>query len=1108
MGLTSLVHFATLIALRRTSADWRLQAAAGFGMVLAVTLMAAGVIYSNALRETALDHTLRNASDEELNLTVRVFHALERPAFEATRQYVEEHVFQPLSPHVEDTALLIRTSTFYFTDLPQGTQTHPERPRGSLQAITELADHVRVVEGRLPRRAFREVEVAIDPLGASLLGLSIDQVIHAFSAVSGEQESALSVRVVGIIEPLELLDHYWRVGSGDRLTNAERAWISLPMYADRDALFDTVGAALPGLNTDFIWLYTTDTEGLRGSEVDYLRATLLGAIGEMSANLRNSSWRTELDDVLQRYTTLLVLARIPLFLVIFMGVGVLLYYLFLIAGLMGRVRAPEVALFRSRGASTPQVGVIILVEGLLLAVPAVATGPFLAQALVALTGRLFPAASGGQGLATIDLSPPVFLLGAVGALLAVAVLTVTTLSSARHGVVAFRATSARPPQIPFLHRYYLDLALLALIGLLWLQLKSRGSFLVQPLAGGGLEIDITLLLGPVLGMVAAGLLLMRLFPIALRIAARLAEPVGPVWLVHSLRRLARDPVPSGLLLMLLALATAFGALGSNVIATLERSQREQALYEAGADARISYSLGARRTGIQGLAESVALLPGVAAASDAIRVRTRVTTSNFGRDAMLLFVDTESFHQTAWSRADFTGPPMAQALEPIRPAEAAAEGIPLPADATALGIWVQPGRLSGRVNLMARLRDGRGIYFDMQIGQVNGLGWQYLEAPIQVARLSRRSPLPPAMESPYTLHIIWVSMLRGSGGTGAVFLDQLQAMTPQGPVEVESFQSIGGWYPLEDNLTPGLYSLELSEAVARPGRRSAVFTWGPGGLAIRGIRVGPPERPLPALVNPSFLDTNQVQVGDVVSASISVGSLYVPMVVVGLVDYVPTLDPRKTPFMVADLASVLEYAGLHSSRLVYPDREVWVRSANGDLEVEPLLQTIEQNGGTIRERYEAVAMVAARTGDPLLAAGWSGLLALSFLVVVLASASGLGLYMYIDSRERLGEFAVLQALGFSHRQVGGLVWFNLALTVVSGLAVGTWGGQWLGSAVLPLLEVAEGGSRVTPPMVLQNNWSALGLAYLSLAAATLVTVVALAWTFGRLEVQRFLRVAEA
>ena len=147
-----LLRSATLISLRRTAADWRLQVAAGFGMVLAVGLICAGVIYSGALAETTLRNTLRSVPEDDLNMTLRVFHALERPAFDATDRFVEEEVFGPLSDYLREPTLLIQTSTLFFTGLPQMDLANSDRPRGSLQALTGLEDHARLIQGRWPQR--------------------------------------------------------------------------------------------------------------------------------------------------------------------------------------------------------------------------------------------------------------------------------------------------------------------------------------------------------------------------------------------------------------------------------------------------------------------------------------------------------------------------------------------------------------------------------------------------------------------------------------------------------------------------------------------------------------------------------------------------------------------------------------------------------------------------------------------------------------------------------------------------------------------------------------------------------------------------------------------
>ena len=77
----------------------------------------------------------------------------------------------------------------------------------------------------------------------------------------------------------------------------------------------------------------------------------------------------------------------------------------------------------------------------------------------------------------------------------------------------------------------------------------------------------------------------------------------------------------------------------------------------------------------------------------------------------------------------------------------------------------------------------------------------------------------------------------------------------------------------------------------------------------------------------------------------------------------------------------------------------------------------------------------------------------------------------------------------------------------GIGFGTVAGFLLGAVLLPTLEVAEGGARVVPPMVLKTDWTALLVSYLVLALVTAGTVAWLAWFSARMEVQRALRIGE-
>ena len=85
------------------------------------------------------------------------------------------------------------------------------------------------------------------------------------------------------------------------------------------------------------------------------------------------------------------------------------------------------------------------------------------------------------------------------------------------------------------------------------------------------------------------------------------------------------------------------------------------------------------------------------------------------------------------------------------------------------------------------------------------------------------------------------------------------------------------------------------------------------------------------------------------------------------------------------------------------------------------------------------MVSDRVNNPLVNAGWGGLLLLMFFALVLASASGVMLYCYADSVERKAEYAILRTLGFTKSQLNGVVWFNLLLVMIFGIGVGTIAG---------------------------------------------------------------------
>ena len=558
-------------------------------------------------------------------------------------------------------------------------------------------------------------------------------------------------------------------------------------------------------------------------------------------------------------------------------------------------------------------------------------------------------------------------------------------------------------------------------------------------------------------------------------------------------------------MVLVALATALGVIGSSFSSTLERSQRERAMYEVGADMRVRHSGDTLPIEEHHLAT---VMPDavVTHEAEAYRISGHLLSQGLNATRLsLLAVDASDLSETAWYRDDFAnGRSLAQILGgigPDEPASPGSNGLELPADTEKLGVWLRTDRRISFASLQARLKDSRGYHFDVDLGTLNRVGWQKLEGdmePIPLTRRFRRQVYqPPTVYPPYTLLAVHVSLLRGFGEPGAIFVESLEAAGPNGTRTVADGQSLANWETLEDYARPGLYQLEYFDSISREGGGgTAAFTWSPGGAGLKGIRAGP-----------SFLEETGGKQGEVFNVGLSQYAIQVEAVAV--TDFFPTLeDPRQRPFAVVDRQAFVQYANAHSPRPIGGANELWMELANDGEDAAFVAPALRERGLLARGTLVATEEVSARVDTPLISAGWRGLIVLMFLALVVAGVSGVVLFSYLDTQERRTELAVLRTLGFSTAQLNAAVWFSLLVVVVFGMALGTWVGQQIGSSILPLLEVAEEGARVTPPMILQTDWNTLIASYAMLVGAALASFLWLSWLTSRMEVQRVLRMGEA
>ena len=327
--------------------------------------------------------------------------------------------------------------------------------------------------------------------------------------------------------------------------------------------------------------------------------------------------------------------------------------------------------------------------------------------------------------------------------------------------------------------------------------------------------------------------------------------------------------------------------------------------------------------------------------------------------------------------------------------------------------------------------------------------------------------------------------------------------PQGQVLMD-FDSVEQWRPVQGQ-TPNPLNDEL-RTVNVAGGTAAELRWRPSGSNPfnHGLRPRDERGPLRVLASKPFLDATGQGIGGKVVVAIN--SVYMEVEIVDDFDLFPTLeDPRTNAALIADLSSVLAAVNIAArTSPVYAD-EVWFAPSEAS---ESKLRQLQETGRLNGTTTSFAALRAAQEKDPLVAAGWEGILFISFAAILLLSAIGFLIYSYLTAQKRTLEFAVLRTMGFSKRQIALVVGFEQLFVIGLGMIAGTLLGLRLGTLMIRYMGVSETGDDVLPPMILHVSWATIGSAWLVLGAAFLVTIGIVVLLYSRLALHRVLRIGES
>lgn len=1114
------------LVVRKSLANWRLLSSIVVGVFVAVALLSSTPLYSNALNDLGLIHALKQQPAELLDVHVYApNYPIDLENYQRGGVFIDQQASRNIGELLRQKERYMRSQTFYAAWADRPIPTDPLRPRGHFQVFTNLEKHVTLVEGRYPEPlpaglsqeqlddSEFEIEAMIGSETAELFDVGVgDQLL--FIHPWGSPPKQVTIRLTGIIDPVDPREEYWFLMT-DVFTvpiDSENPYITAALFIPEQTFFEGVGRVFPTASATYNWFYYVDPTKVNTQNAEAVKNAVNDMESQIVAELPRSALLTSLGGVISSYQHKLLFTQIPLFLLVFQIVGIVLYYVVTVANMVIDRQTGEIALLRSRGASTGQIFGVYFMEGLLISVIGGVGGPFLGAFVFSMLGKtaaFFPLSGGG--LLPIRFSTSVFLMAAGAALLCLIALLLPALNAARLGMVHQRQRAARPPRAPFWQRFYLDLVLLAIGGVLYWELRGRGALITRNIFGE-LNMDPLPLITPMLFMVAVAVIFLRLFPIILNLAAKLGRYVTNAPVVLGLWYMARNPIHYGRLILLLMMAASVGMFAASFLGTLERSYDERALYITGSDIRLE-GLYDWRTSKGALTERYSALPGVEDLSLAHRGSATVGGMTAQMGFTLLALDPESLGPVAWYRDDFSKTPFPEILNLLAEDQPVKQGLDLPEGTESIGLWVYPMEPYPNLHVFARITDGRGSYMDRDLGALTAEGWQYLETDLKSLGTER----PPT--APISLRAIYI---RQEGQQSrqvpeGVYFDDLQVRGSfsSEPVVVEDFEDVGKWTLFVQESSSWISAViagqkdtfATNNEVVHNGAASGEFSWIPRRtFGHRGIYPNLDTRPMAILASRSLLSGLGASVGDEIQ--MRVPGQFIPVVIKDVVDYFPTLDPADRGFVIANLDRIMSTRNLAlgGSSHLYPN-EVWLSVTDDKEQREILLETLNTGGFRARELYDKEEIVAVSKADPLVAAGWGGILLIAFLGVILVSGLGFVVYAYLSARGRQLEFAILRTLGFSLRQIIGVISLEQLFVIGSGMGIGTLIGLRLSSMMMPFLQLTERGQRVLPPFVPVVDWLTIGIAYVILAVAFILTTSLVILFYSRVALHRALRMGD-
>lgn len=587
-----------IIALKRLYAQKGLALATLLGLIVTIALALSVPLYADAVYFRVLQEELASGSTAVGGVTRSPFAFMYRyigawnglVSLEEVQQvdeYLSEQTAYYLGLPQELYIRYFKTDNFRLFPAEDIAYADVKDPLAwvNFGFVTDIEKHVTILEGNFPAEAVSSpdstVEVLVSQELATELGLQVGETLMTFQRreIEGIQRTTqVPIQIAGVWQATDPSNPFWFYTPE---TLEELFLVS------EGTFFNRIGPYMEDEVALALWYMVMDGSEVTSSDALPLLRRINATQQRVSALLPGTSLDVSPADALQRYQRGVSLLTVLLYAFSVPILALILIFISLVVGLsVGRQRN-EIAVLRSRGATTSQVIGIAVLEGVLMGLIALIIGLPIGEMVAQVIGQTqsFLNFSGQSGLrVSVTMATLRFGFMAVG--LALAAQIGPTLGAARHTIVSYKQNQARSSRPPWWQRVWLDLLLLIPAGYGTYLLQQQGSIIApaeEQVVNSSPFQNPLLLLVPALGILAVTLLFLRFLPLIMSILAWAVSHFSGVGLLLATRQLSRTPGFYAAPMVLLVLTLSLSAFTASLAQTLDNHLYDQAYYEVGAD---------------------------------------------------------------------------------------------------------------------------------------------------------------------------------------------------------------------------------------------------------------------------------------------------------------------------------------------------------------------------------------------------------------------------------------------------------------------------------------------------------------------------------------------